>query len=369
MDCVAGTADDVLLRLVRLALGTADDSGGLGQVGSGLLTAAMRRQVVPQVLRAAEAVGLSDDATGLAHAMAVDAARRGLEAETMAWRAHQLLVDAGARPLVVKGVALAAMTGRTAGERSGSDTDVVVRPADWPAAHDALVRAGYRLDDTMVSPRRHDSLTTFVTLTCNEAAYRGAGGAVDLHWRLGPGHVPRLSAESLLDRSFTVTLAGGQIATLDPDSALAHVALHGAKDRWQSLRTLVDAYLLVTVAGATWDGAASLLGRSTVVAQARSAVHAAIIGSGGAHGQLFTKAAGTERLVAYVVRRAALTPSVGSATAVAAKAALPPQVLSRSRLPRRAWWLAIVPRLGRSVVSAGRGTVGLVLSPGYRAQR
>jgi hypothetical protein len=361
--------DDVLLRLLRLALGTTMDAKGCGQVDYSVLVEAMRRQVVPQVLRAAEVVGLADDATTLARTLELDAARRGPEAEAMAWRAHRLLADAGARPLVVKGVALAALTGRSSAERAGSDTDVLVRPADWPTAHDALVNAGYRLDQTMVVPHRRDSLTSFVAFTCNEAAYRGRGGAIDVHWRLGPGHVPHLATSALAARAVKVTVAGGEIATLDPDAALAHVALHGAKDRWQSLRTLVDAHLLVTAAGASWSAAAALTGRSKVVAEARYAVEVALNTCGPAHAQRFTRPAGDERLLAYLARRSRLTPSVVSTAAVAAKAALPPQLLVRSRLPRPVWWLMIVPRLVTAARSAAREAAHMVRSPGYRARR
>src|SRR5262245_60222829 len=147
------------------------------------------------------------------------------------------------------------MTGCAAGERPGVDTDVLVDPVDWPRAHDALLASGYTLDDTIPAPR-HDSLTRFVAFGYYEARYDGTGGPVDLHWRLVPGHPTRLTAAHLFARSVDVELAGGKVPTLDPDAMLAHVALHGAKDGWSSLRTLVDAHLLVCVAGATWAGAA-----------------------------------------------------------------------------------------------------------------
>src|SRR4051794_12656291 len=132
---------------------------------------------------------------------------------------------------------------------------------------------------------------------------------------------------------------------------LAHVALHGAKDRWQSLRTLVDAHLLVTVAGATWSGARSLVGRSTVVADAESAVEAVISQTATPGVTPVRPVVVSEPLASYLTRRAALAPSAASVAAVTAKAVLPPQVLARSTVPRPVWWMELGPRAGRAVAS------------------
>jgi hypothetical protein len=228
-----------------------------------------------------------------------------------------------------------------------------------------LLGAGYRLDDRAIPPRGRDSLTRLTTFSCNEAAYLGPGGAIDLHWRLGPGHLASMSTETLLERAVTVGIAGGAVPTLDPDATLAHIALHGAKDRWRSVRTLVDAHLLVTVAGATWDGAGALLGRSTVATYARDAVESVILAATPSS-SIALGVDGPETLRAYVVRRAALLPSFSSASAVAAKALLPPQVLARSSLPRRLWWLNVGPRIARATWSGGRAMASAAGWPGAR---
>jgi hypothetical protein len=350
------TRDDIVIRAVRLALGTALRPAAVGPIDTEVIARAAELDVVDQVILAGRTLGFTDVGEATAAAVARARSLRGTQAESVAWRVHHLLAEARVPSLALKGAALAVMTGRTSGERPGVDTDVLVRPADWPRAHDALVAAGYTSEPSVPTPRRHDSLTRFVAFTYYEARYSGPGGPVDLHWRLVPGHPARLAAARLFARSVEVELAGGKVTTLDPDAMLAHVALHGAKDRWLSLRTLVDAHLLVTVAGATWEGAAALVGSSTAVSHAKAAVASVITGTDALDPDRFRAAPEPESLPSFLRHRAQLTPSVTSVTAVAAGMLLPRQVLARSRLPRPLWWLAILPRLGRALRWCVQGT-------------
>ncbi len=340
--------DAAILQLVRVALGTAPTAAGIDPIDADLLTRAAELGVVELVIAAGATVGFTGDAESKAASIARARELRGAQAEAMAWRVHHLLGEQHVPSLALKGVALAAMTKRAAAERSGVDTDVLVHPADWPRAHDVMLSAGYRFASQSPPPNGRDSLTRFLTFSGNEAAYVGPGGPVDVHWRLGPGHLASLSSDALFARAVTVDLAGAPVATLDPDAMLAHVALHGAKDRWQSLRSLVDAHLLVTVAGATWAGAASLVGRSTVVSDAEAAVGATISIGAPSRATPIRPVDALEPLSSYLPRRAALAPSAASVAAVAAKALLPPQILAGSDLPRPVWWMAIGPRTGRA---------------------
>jgi hypothetical protein len=348
----ASTVDETVIGLVRVALGLTDPTGSV-PVDECALERSWELGVLEQILAAGATVGFTAQAAPMAAKAARAGALRGVEAEAMAWRVHRVLGDAGVASLALKGVAVAAMTNRRAADRAGVDTDVLIRPHDWPAAHQALVGAGYRLNDrAVVTPLDSDSLTRLTTFTCNEAAYLGPGGAIDLHWRLGPGHLASLSTPTLLERAVTVSMGGEPVPALDPDASLAHIALHGAKDRWRSVRTLVDAYLLVTIAGATWDGATALVGRSAVVADAKWAVEAVILNAH-PHERITFGATPDEALPAYIVRRTTLVPSVASAAAVVTKALLPPQLLASSTIPRRVWWLMIGPRIGRAAWSGG----------------
>jgi hypothetical protein len=340
--------DDAVVRLVRVALTTSPGSTVRGPVGTEVVERAADLGVLELVLAAAEQVGLTEEAATVAAATVRARGLRGAQQETMTWRVHHLLGEAGVPSLALKGVALAAMTGRPAASRTGVDVDVLVHARDWPRAHDALVAAGYALDRRMPAPRGNDSLTRFVTFSANEAAYGGPGGPIDVHWRLGPGHLASLGPSALFPRAVEVEVAGSAVPTLDPDAMLAHVALHGAKDRWTSLRSLVDAHLLVTVAGATWEAADALTGRSTVVRDAHVAVDVAIGGAGDGRTRPSISAPAKRAHTSYLAQRVALAPSPRSAAAVTAKLVLPPQVLARSSLPRSLWWMAVGPRIARA---------------------
>ena len=357
------SGDAAILQLVRVALGAASAVEDIDMIDAELLTRAEQLGVVELVIAAGAAVGFTDDAMSKSASITRARELRGAQAEAMAWRVQHLLAERSVPSLALKGVALAAMTGRSAAERTGIDTDVLVHPGDWPRAHDALLAAGYTLASLTPPPNGRDSLTRFLTFSGNEAAYLGAGGAVDVHWRLGPGHLASLSSDALFARAVTVELAGAPVATLDPDAMLAHVALHGAKDRWQSLRTLVDAHLLVTVAGASWAGAAALVGRSTVVSDAEAAVDAVIAGNAPPDAAPVRSVPASEPISAYVARRAALAPSAASAVAVASKAVLPPQMLARSGLARSLWWMELGPRAGRATARALGAGSSAVVSP------
>ena len=149
---VPGTTDDAVLELVRWALGTASCAHGVDPIDIDVVTRAAQLGVVEQVIAAAATVGFRDDAGTLAAAMTRARALRGVQAETMAWRVHRLLGDAGVPSLLLKGAAFAAMTGRGAGERAGVDTDVLIRPAEWPRAHDAAGRGGVRARQSLPRP-------------------------------------------------------------------------------------------------------------------------------------------------------------------------------------------------------------------------
>ena len=358
--------DDVVLELVRLALGTASCTDGIGPIDACVVVRGAQLGVAELVIAAAATLGFTEEAAAMVASANRARALRGAQAEAMAWRIHRLLGDADVPSLMLKGVALGVMTGRSPGERAGVDTDVLVRPVDWPRVHETMVAAGYTLDARSPAPRARDSLTRFLTFSNYEAAYAGPGGPVDVHWRLGPGHVASLSVAALLERAVEVNLAGGTVATLDPDAMLAHVALHGAKDSWQSARTLVDAYLLVTVAGAEWTGAESLMGRSTAVLKAKAAVESTISGTTTPRAERFDSAPARESLPSFLRHRIALTPTPASVAAVAASMVLPRQVVVRSTLPRRFWWLLIAPRTGRAVWWGVGAAVARVTAPRVR---
>src|SRR6476469_9543593 len=134
--------DTAILQLVRVALGTAPTADRVEPIDADLLTRAAELGVVELVIAAGARVSFTGDAASKAESITRARELRGAQAEAMGWRVHHLLGEQQVASLALKGVALAAMTKRAAAERSGVDTDVLVHPADWARAHDALTAAG-----------------------------------------------------------------------------------------------------------------------------------------------------------------------------------------------------------------------------------
>jgi hypothetical protein len=126
--------------------------------------------------------------------------------------------------LVVKGPALAATCYQRAEERSYVDLDVLVRPSDVAPTLSSLRRHGFVLLDA--------NWPMLETAQVHELRVgTPSGGALDLHWSLGPG--PRDArgappAGVLIERSVDVDLGDERVRTLHPADAAVHVAVHAA---------------------------------------------------------------------------------------------------------------------------------------------
>jgi hypothetical protein len=354
-------------------------------VDDDLVMLAITHGVRAEVARAAQIIGATDDATALLTSLAQMDAMRSLTARAGTRRVVADLEQRGVPALVMKGVALGVQTGRGAADRPGTDVDLLVRPDDWQRAHEYFVSSGYESSSWMPPPRP-DLCTRYVQWSYHEAAYRQDPNTVDLHWRLGPGHCDSITAELVLARRVEVDADGVILPTLHPDDALVQTLLHGAKDGWCRLRSVVDAHLLSSRTTATWKRATELLPGSRVVGVGRAGVEhlrdpdrsladrssvrgdaLATWASGLVSGHpdpADTDAWSMADYLAYVRRRASLTPSVMSTSAVIAGLVLSPRMIATSRLDRR-WWPLIL--LARPVRAARRLVLDTGASPPRKA--
>lgn len=149
--------------------------------------------------------------------------------------AHAALLDGGVPHLVVKGPAVARWYDEPS-LRSSVDIDVVVAPARLEAALESLERGGFELlDANWPLLRRAD---------VHELTLRSAsGGAVDLHWSLGPSpmaidHSPPV--EVLVSRAVPLEVGHVRTAALGDLDALVHLAVHAAASGGHRLLWLAD---------------------------------------------------------------------------------------------------------------------------------
>ncbi|MFP3906582.1 MAG: nucleotidyltransferase family protein [Acidimicrobiales bacterium] len=370
-----------LLDAVRVGLDL-DPSGSQQPVSLGVVRRAARQGVAAPVLAAARVLGSADEETaGVVADLARYETLGGLRAVVTTRQLVELFDRAGIPVLVVKGVALGAQTGREPAERHGVDVDLLVRPADLLAADQVLATAGYRANARTCPPLGDDQRSRFLRWSAYERSYSRQGTHADLHWRLTPGHLPGLSADAVTGDAATVDVGGTTVATLDPDAALAHTALHGAKDYWLSLRSTVDAHLLVIVAGASWERARELAADSPAIAEARFGVEVLCGGTepvagrasrprrpvappmperrwlDGIEGRAELPVGGgppPDGWIRYLRRRCSLTPGVGSAAAIAANLLITPDSLARSQARPSLWWADALAQRPRRILTRSR---------------
>ncbi len=151
------------------------------------------------------------------------AAARTLVAEALVPEVVTALKEAGVRPILLKGLAVARWLYQD-GSRTYKDTDLLVDPNQVGAAESVLRHLGFEhppLDDLPLDRPWHA-----------HAWHRGDGvGSIDLHRTLiGVGVPPEELWRVLCVRTEVVRVAHADVEILDPPARALHVALHAAQD-------------------------------------------------------------------------------------------------------------------------------------------
>jgi hypothetical protein len=198
----------------------------------------------------------------MAHAQALempaslsDSLREALRVQTFAGlrlagqslRAVDAVAAAGLPVLLFKGVALSAASTGSLTARGAGDIDLLVRPEDVPAAHDALTAAGWEGEPMPPAGRWR----SWYLAMRRERSYVNEASSIDLHWRIGWHTRPLPSAAILLDRAGSVAFADREVPTLAPPDAVAAACYHATVDRYARLKLLVDVARLVSLPGAS----------------------------------------------------------------------------------------------------------------------
>lgn len=340
-----------LLDLVRVAHGL-EPRGPLEPVDQDVLDRSITHGVASEVLAAAPEAGVAPEVEPVLTEWRRAHMLRGLRSATALAQVAGAMDAGGVRYAVFKGVALGVLTGRTPSERYGVDIDLLVRTEDLIATEEALSTLGFSVVEHTFPPLGADPRTRFLTWSSCELTMARDRLQIDVHWRLFPGHVPGLATDELVRDAVPVEVAGAQVLTLGPDAALAHVALNGAKDYWCQLRSVVDAHLLVSRAGASWERARAMAPNGPAFDELQAGVEVLTTGSAPASPALDTWLDGVEgRLLfdergrppggwaAHLRRLATIWPGWESAAASFCHYLVPPASLADPRLPPRWWWV------------------------------
>lgn len=159
------------------------------------------------------------------------------------------LDDAGIPWLCVKGPVLDAAYRRSGDSRASNDLDLLVGPADFSRALQALGSTG-----TALLNRNWELLRRVLP---GEVAMRAPRGTtVDLHWSLVHKATRRdrtgLVTEELLSTAVRADLGAHQVPVLEPARALVHLCLHAAGSGGDRLYWLLDVALQSRDPGLGW---------------------------------------------------------------------------------------------------------------------
>lgn len=158
------------------------------------------------------------------------------------------MTGAGVAAMPVKGLVLAEQLYGSLAARPCADLDVLVRPADLPAARDALRSVRF-------AQRAVPTYKAIVHQFHDPAWGRGAGQEhvrVELHWALWADSERRLGTDGLWARAVDGSLLGNPIRMLSPEDTLLHLAIHRTRSALR-LRWVVDVAQLLQRHGATMD--------------------------------------------------------------------------------------------------------------------
>ncbi len=161
-------------------------------------------------------------------------------------RVVNILEEAGINFLVMKGVALGALSQTPAGRGAG-DVDVLVSPQDAPRVQEVFHDNGFRPALALPKMSRPGIWRVWSFLD-REATYVGHSTHIDLHWRISSQRHLFPSFSQLHARRTTVTVADNEIPTLSVADSLAAACYHAYFDQFQPLRSLVDVVSVVTTA-------------------------------------------------------------------------------------------------------------------------
>lgn len=151
----------------------------------------------------------------------------------------EVLRDAGAHALVVKGAALAPLYPKP-WAREMSDVDLLIRPSDLRRVREALTRYGFLMSQVAERPLTETALEVAVMTPSAVAPV-----LVELHLGLDKVVVRRLSMEGLFARATAFSTYRSLLAPALEDQVLL-IILHLASDEFRHVTGLVDLELLLS---------------------------------------------------------------------------------------------------------------------------
>jgi hypothetical protein len=139
----------------------------------------------------------------------------------------------GIKVLSFKGPILGELVYWDLGLRQAGDLDLLIAKDNFSRADELLRSAGYLMEPQLTAAQQRSHLSFHCEI---QFAHHDRFSVVDLHWGITPKTFPlAISAEHLLSRSKTISVAGQAIETFANEDLLLYLCIHGAKHYWRRL--------------------------------------------------------------------------------------------------------------------------------------
>jgi hypothetical protein len=170
-------------------------------------------------------------------------------------RALDLLLDAGIRPVALKGVDVLHRLYGAFDERSLDDVDLLVRREQRDAAISTLERAGW--SGPAEPARTHWFRSSFELPLTSPGP---VGVAFEIHWNLGQAMRYRIEPAALFAGALPLDVNGRSILRLDEHDAVAHLLLHHVQHYFdRRLKWVLEVGMLARAPGFSWPRVAERL--------------------------------------------------------------------------------------------------------------
>jgi hypothetical protein len=183
-------------------------------------------------------------------------------------RIYELFKEKGIPVAIFKGPLLAQIAYGDMCLRQAGDIDVLIRRQHFRHATNLLESIGYQMTPKLTSSQLASHLSNHCEIQFMNDEWLTL---LDLHWDLKPpSFVFKLSADDVMSRLQTVSLAGTQVETFGAEDLVLYQAMHGAKHLWRRLDWITSmAESLKAMPELNWD---------TIVSRAVSAHGTRIVG-------------------------------------------------------------------------------------------
>jgi hypothetical protein len=167
-------------------------------------------------------------------------------------RVYKLFKEHGIPVAIFKGALLAQMAYGEMSLRQAGDIDLLINRRDFAQARQLLESLGYEMTPRLTAPQ----LASHLSNHCEIQFMRDEWFTViDLHWDLAPrSFVFNLTADEVMSRLQSVSLAGTTVETFGAEDLLLYQAMHGAKHLWRRLEWISSlAESLRATPDVNWD--------------------------------------------------------------------------------------------------------------------